>query len=243
MADGTSVRWVSVVTAVHPGRAQHLVEAFASLLAQAMPRGWAWEWCVQVDGPGVLPFTSTDPRVRIEANPQRLGPAAARNQALARARGEVVKVLDADDRLTPGQLARELAVFGGQPSVGWITSRALDLLPDGTTRAVDGEPPAGAIDRGAVVGPWRTNGRLPVHPATLAARASRLVELGGWMPLPASEDTGLLLSLEAVCPGWFLAEPGLLYRTWPGQMTAQAGYADGHGERAAAIEVRLRQLS
>ncbi len=40
------------------------------------------------------------------------------------------------------------------------------------------------------------------------------------MALPASEDTGLLLALNAVSTGYFIPDAGLLYRKWPGQSTA-----------------------
>lgn len=56
------------------------------------------------------------------------------------------------------------------------------------------------------------------------------------MALPASEDTGLLLALDAVSRGWFTAEPGLLYRKWEGQVTGQAAHVDP-AERAARVAV------
>jgi hypothetical protein len=46
------------------------------------------------------------------------------------------------------------------------------------------------------------------------------------MALPASEDMGLVLALDAVVDGWFIPEPGLLYRKWPGQATAQPAHID-----------------
>lgn len=52
-------------------------------------------------------------------------------------------------------------------------------------------------------------------------RRDLLLALGGWMALPASEDTGLLLALNTVSTGYFIREYGLLYRKWPGQATAQ----------------------
>jgi hypothetical protein len=64
------------------------------------------------------------------------------------------------------------------------------------------------------------------------------------MALPASEDTGLVLALDAVSRGWFTAETGLLYRKWPGQVTSQAAHVD-KGERQArmaVVEARARVL-
>ncbi|QEV39866.1 hypothetical protein CP978_16030 [Streptomyces nodosus] len=55
--------------------------------------------------------------------------------------------------------------------------------------------------------------------------------LGGWMALPSSEDTGLLMALNAVSTGWFIEECGLLYRKWPGQSTAQ----DAHHHEPSGV--------
>src|SRR5439155_4553800 len=170
----------------------------------------------------------------------------ARTLALAHADGEYVKVLDADDQLTPGALARDLAVLEGDRGVGWATSRALDLLPDGSTVGFDQDPDDGPVERGAVLEHWQAHDfRAQVHPATLFVRRDLLLALGGWMALPASEDTGLLLALNAVSRGWFTHEAGLLYRKWPGQATSQAAHTDTaeRDARMAVVEARSRALS
>ncbi|MGW5639197.1 glycosyltransferase family 2 protein, partial [Streptomyces sp. NPDC003832] len=212
--------------------------AYASLCEQELPDGWAWQWVVQEDGTGetVAPHVPDDTRVTFRQG-RPGGPGVARTIALAHADGPYVKVLDADDRLTPGALARDLAVLEGGSGVGWVTSRVLDLLPDGSTAGFPDDPGAGPIERGAVLDFCRANDfRAPVHPASLCVRRDLLLALGGWMALPASEDTGLLLALNAVSRGWFTAETGLLYRKWPGQATGQASHVDP-AERAARMAV------
>ena len=57
-------------------------------------------------------------------------------------------------------------------------------------------------------------------------RRDLVMALGGWMALPASGDTGLLLAANAISTGYFITEVGLLYRKWPGQMTSQAVHTD-----------------
>ncbi|MFD4178539.1 glycosyltransferase family 2 protein [Streptomyces anulatus] len=229
---------VTVMTAVHGPGAHHLPDAYKSLVAQELPDGWDWQWVIQEDGETeeVAPYVPDDPRVSFGQG--RAGRAAmARTMGLSRAEGEFVKVLDADDMLTPGGLARDLAALLANPGVGWATSRVLDLLTDGTTVGFDQDPPEGVIERGAVLEHWQAHGyRAQVHPATLIIRRDLLLALGGWMALPASEDTGLLLALDAVSDGWFTAETGLLYRKWPGQVTGQAAHVD-EGERAARMAV------
>ncbi|MFJ4619585.1 glycosyltransferase family 2 protein [Streptomyces sp. NPDC088812] len=241
-------RRIVVVTAVHAPSAPYLPEAHASLCDQELPDGWEWHWVVQEDGATdeVAPHLPVDdPRVTFRQG-RRGGPGVARTVALAHAEGEYVKVLDADDRLAPGALARDLAALESDPAIGWATSCALDLLPDGTTAGFPDDPPDGPIERGEVLAHWTANGyRTQVHPATLCVRRDLLLALGGWMALPASEDTGLLLALDAVSRGWFSAEVGLLYRKWDGQATGQASHVDPaeRAARMAVVAARARALA
>lgn len=54
-------------------------------------------------------FARADPRVRIERLPHRRGAGGARNRAMELARGEWLAVLDSDDFMHPGRLARLVA--------------------------------------------------------------------------------------------------------------------------------------
>ncbi|MDQ0991889.1 glycosyltransferase family A protein [Streptomyces sp. V3I7] len=239
-------RRITVVTAVHGPSAGFLPDAYKSLREQRLPRGWEWQWLIQEDGRSddVRPYVPDEERVTFRQG-RPGGPGVARTIALAHADGAYVKVLDADDQLTPGALARDLAALEADPTLGWATSRALDLLPDGSTRGFPGDPAPGPIERGAVLDHWAANGYLAqVHPATLFVRRDLLLALGGWMALPASEDTGLLLALDAVSRGWFTAEAGLFYRKWEGQVTGQASHVDPAERQArmAVAEARARAL-
>lgn len=231
-------RRIDVITAVHAPSAPFLADAYKSLCAQELPDGWEWNWIIQEDGQGdsVRPHVPDDPRITFHQG-RPGGPGVTRTMALAYASGLYVKVLDADDQLTPGALARDLALLEADPDLGWATSRVLDLLPDGSTAGFDGDPDDGPIARGAVVDYWKANDfRAQVHPATLFVRRDQLLALGGWMALPASEDTGLLLALNTVSRGYFTREYGLLYRKWEGQATAQASHTD-EAERDARMAV------
>ncbi|PJJ03435.1 glycosyl transferase family 2 [Streptomyces sp. 2333.5] len=240
-------RRIIIVTAVHAPSARYLPEAYRSLCRQELPDGWEWQWVIQEDGRSdeVAPHVPDDERV-IFRQGRPGGPGVARTIALAHAEGEYLKVLDADDQLPPGALARDLAALEGDRSIGWATSRAVDLLPDGSTAGFPGDPEPGPIERGAVLDFWKANGfRAQVHPATLFMRRDLVLALGGWMALPASEDTGLLLALNATSRGWFTPEVGLLYRKWPGQATGQASHTDSaeRDARMAVVEARARELA
>ncbi|BFV58731.1 glycosyltransferase family 2 protein [Kitasatospora sp. CMC57] len=237
---------VSVITAVHGPSAKFLADAYKSLNEQQLPVGWEWQWVIQQDGEtdDVASYVPDDPRISFGQG--RHGRAAmARMMGMSRVVGEYVRVLDADDMLTPGALARDLTVLTGQPGIAWTTSRVLDLLPDGSTVGFDQDPPEGPIERGEVLTHWQAHDfRAQVHPATLCVRRDLLLALGGWMALPASEDTGLLLALNAVSRGWFTAETGLLYRKWPGQSTSQAAHSEQEerAARMAVVEARAEAL-
>ncbi len=238
---------MSVLTPVLAASAAYLQATYETLRTQRLPDGWAWEWVVQEDGQtgALAELLPDDSRIRLGAG-RHGGPGVARTMALARADGSLIKVLDADDLLTPDALARDIAVLAAEPDIDWTTSRALDLLPDGSTAGFPGDPEPGRLKRGTVLQAWQDGGyRLPVHPATLCIRRSRLMALGGWMALPASEDTGLLLALDAVSDGYFIGEPGLLYRKWPGQATSQATHTDSleHAARMRIIEERAVALA
>ncbi|MFF7279667.1 glycosyltransferase family 2 protein [Streptomyces griseorubiginosus] len=237
---------ITIITAVHAPSARFLPEAYASVCAQELPEGWGWRWVIQEDGrtDEVHPYVPDDPRVTFRQG-RSGGPGVARTIALAHATGPYVKVLDADDLLTPGALARDLAALEADPALGWATSRALDQLPDGTTVAFPGDPGEGPLASGALLAHWKAHSLPLVVPGTLFVRRELLLALGGWMALPASEDTGLLLALDAVSPGWFTAEPGLLYRQWEGQVTGQPAHVDAAELKAriAVTEARARALA
>lgn len=237
---------VSVITPVYAPSAEHLIETYKSLASQELPEGWDWEWIVQEDGQTGTVAEMLPSDMRISAGSGRHGgPGTARNLALARAGGSLVKVLDGDDVLSPGALSRDIEVLANNPDVGWTTSRVLDLLPDGSTIGFDFDPPEGPLRATAVLDHWRSHSyRASVHPATLCIRRSILVALGGWMALPASEDTGLLISASVVTDGFFIAETGLYYRKWPGQSTSQDAHShpEEQSARMRLIEDRAEAL-
>ncbi|MGW4211584.1 glycosyltransferase family 2 protein [Lentzea sp. NPDC004789] len=224
------MRTISVVTPVHPPHVRYLPEVYASLRAQTLPGGWDWEWLVQHDGDdrgAVAELLPDDPRVSVSWSPSS-GSAGTRNMAAARSTGEFVRNLDADDQLLEGALERDLRVLLAHEHVGWVTSSARDLLPSGeiVSWAFD-DPAEGVLEPGWVLDSFVANEwRLPVHPATLCVRRDLLLAMGGWMGLPRSVDTGLLLALQTFSAGYFLAAPSLLYRKHPAQMTAHQVHND-----------------
>ncbi len=80
----------------------------------------------------VAGIASSDPRVTLIRNDTSGGPAAARNQAIAVARGNWLAVLDGDDVITPGRTARLQAL---------ADATSADIVADNFERiTVDGAP-------------------------------------------------------------------------------------------------------
>ncbi|MGW6935602.1 glycosyltransferase [Lentzea sp. NPDC054927] len=215
------MRTVSVITPVHSAHMRFLPEAYESLRAQELPRGWRWEWLIQHDGETEAEPSFDDPRVTFSTSPAA-GAACARNVALARSSGEFVRNLDADDLLMEGALRRDVDVLVEHAHVGWVTSAAQDLLPDGEVVSwASDDPGEGVLQPGWMLDVFISNEwRLPVVPGTMCVRRDLLLALGGWMALPRSEDTGLLMALQTVSAGYFIATPSMLYRKHGVQVTA-----------------------
>jgi glycosyltransferase involved in cell wall biosynthesis len=234
------LRTISIVTPIFNPDPDYLTAAYESVVSQELPDGWQLEWVVQEDGRSgdlerMLP---RDPRISF-GDGRRGGVALTRNLALGRSTGELVKNLDHDDVLTPGTLARDIEVLTENPDVGWTTSRVLDLLPDGTTVGFDGDPPHGRLEPGMVLNHWRAHGfRLPVHPTTICIRRPLVTAVGGWMGVPGSDDTGMIIAASVLSPGFFHSEVGLLYRKHPGQETAGL-----HHNEPVEWNTRMRLIS
>lgn len=243
------IKILTVITAVDPNRATYLPEAWESLVSQELPDDWQWEWLVQCDGvetaaqDAVRALLPTDERVSFGAS-RKGGPGIARTMALARANGQFVKTLDADDRLTPGALARDIAALQ-QRGICWSASRVLDDRNGEQSPHYPYDPPEGRLRSGSVYKAYHNGYRILVHPATLCVKYPLLIALGGWMALPASEDTALLLALDAVSDGWFNETVGMLYRRWEPQMSASAAHADPEelAARRALAERRAEALT
>lgn len=223
---------ISVITAVDPSRSAYLHETWDSLASQQLPSGWAWEWLVQIDSidpadqSTVLSQLPNDDRISVSAS-RHGGPGTARTMALARSAGHLIKTLDADDRLIEGALARDIRAHS-ERGILWSGCRVIDNNDGRHTDHynIPTNPRSGRVSSGSVYLAYRDSYRMLVHPATLCVKFGTLIALGGWMALPASEDTGLLLALDAVGDGWFINAPGLLYRRWAPQMSAMPQHSD-----------------
>lgn len=105
---------------------QYLEEAVQSALGQT----WANLEVVVVDDGSTdadtlrLLETAHWPRTRI-FHQSNAGPAAARNQAIEKTRGEYILPLDADDTIEPSYVEKAVAVLDSRPDVGCVYCKAM----------------------------------------------------------------------------------------------------------------------
>jgi Glycosyl transferase family 2 len=237
-------RLLSVVTATIPERRDTVLGCYESLINQEMPAGWRWEWVVQEDSetPSLAGILPDDARIGGWWNGVHGGSAQTRNLALARCGGSLVRVLDDDDELEQGALFQDIEALEADPSLGWATSPAVDILPDGSTCAPAEVIPPGRVERGVLFEEWKRAGGLPpVVPGTMTIRRSLLRAFGGWMALPASEDTGILMAVSSLFPGHYGEKVSLRCHKSAFQITAQEWARSEHtrAQRFGAVEQRV----
>jgi glycosyltransferase involved in cell wall biosynthesis len=194
---------VSVLTAVH-NRADHVADAVESVLGQTHRRV---EHVVVDDGStdgtvAVLrELALADQRLRVLQQDHR-GPSAARNRALAAARGELVAFLDSDDLIPRGRLERQLEYLDAHPEIDGIFGTEQLELTSGV------EPPARARVR--LAGPsycWSTI-LLPREAVLRVGAFDEQLRLG--------EDTDLSFRLAAAGVRMAAVDEVFLIRRYPG---------------------------
>jgi hypothetical protein len=147
---------VTVVTPVRNAAAT-LAEAVGSVQAQDMP---AWEMILVDDGStdegraAILDLAAGDDRLRPILRDDNRGPAAARNAAIAAARGRFIAFLDADDRWHPEKLARQIGYMEATGAVFTFTAyRRIDAAGRPLGRVgVPSRVTHGALLKGNVIG-------------------------------------------------------------------------------------------
>lgn len=129
---------VSVIVPAH-NAAESIAASLDSVIAQTYSD---WEAIVVDDASTdatAAVASGRDPRIVCLRSERNLGPAGARNMALAGARGELVALLDADDLWLPEYLTRQVARFDEARArgedVGIVCCDAYELFPDGLGKA------------------------------------------------------------------------------------------------------------
>ena len=138
-----------------------------------------------------------DGRITVVAHEVNAGPVQTFNDGLARARGEFLVRLDADDMLTPGSLSRAVAVMRRYPTVGLVYGHPLhfsgDTPPEARRKATYWTVWPG---RRWLADRCRSGFNVITSPEVLMRR-SVVDRLGGQAPLAHTHDMEMWLRLSA----------------------------------------------
>ena len=194
---------------------------------------------------------AADPRVRLVSAPVNAGPSAARNRAIAAARGEWIAVLDADDRFAPGRLDRLLAFAGNRQA-----DLAFDLIREVDAKGnpiADSKVPEITAPECWDIVRWARDNHPRGHGMNgcmgtgylkpLIRRAALNCHgLTYRESLRNSEDYALVAELLAAGGAvWVLPDPGYLYTRREGSISHRIGPA--HVEALLAFEQDFRGRS
>ncbi len=214
---------ISVITPAHEAEA-FLAGTLASVAGQTYED---WELVVvddaSRDATAQVAERFEDPRVRTLRSPTNVGPAGARNLALDHATGELIALLDADDRWLPHYLERQVALYDAEqarlPGVGIVACDAWVEGPEGRMERTYGER-FGFPDNVDLAALLRSN---TIFVSALSPRA--VVEEVGRFSTECfgSEDHDLWLRiLEAGYRCVATREPLAIYRLSEGSLSASA---------------------
>jgi glycosyltransferase involved in cell wall biosynthesis len=194
---------VSVVMAVYNGE-RFLKDALESLYAQDYD---PFEVILVDDGSSDSTPEIAQAFPLTYARQENQGPAAARNTALTRARGEFVAIFDGDDLLPPNRLTVQAGYLAENPEVSVVLGRQEWI-----------DPP-----------PWLTRdpvyGELDGIPLPSAVfRRSALDDVGGFDPtFRTSEDMDLLIRLRERNHKIVVLPDLVLYRRFHGENLSHVG--------------------
>jgi glycosyltransferase involved in cell wall biosynthesis len=192
---------VSVALPVHNCE-RYVAEAIESILAQTFTD---FEFLIVDDGStdGSLAilqrYAARDQRIQLVSRPNT-GYLVALNEMLARARGEYVARMDADDIALPERFDHQIRYLEDHPECVMVGSRVTLIDPDGAPIMVMGEALTHEeIDNALMM----AQGQLVYHPVVMFRRQV-VLDLGGYRPeYYTTED------LDLFC-GW---------RRWGGSST------------------------
>jgi glycosyltransferase involved in cell wall biosynthesis len=164
-------------------------------------------------------------RIRVLHKVNEGRPSTTRNLGLKAARGELLALLDADDRWHPEKVAKQVALFDHNPRLGLVYTAATIIDASGRTIKVN---PCSAQARGQIHGLLATRNIMVGSSAMVRARA--VVEAGYYdESLTSAENWDLWIRIARSWEVDFVPEPLTYYRVHG-------------GNRSAAVDLRQRNI-
>ena len=160
-----------------------------------------------------------EPRLVLESQENR-GPTAARNRGFARARGQYVALLDADDEYDPYFLQRTTELLDTHPSIGVVATNQYLVRRDGKCEIAFRDAAIRWLDDSATfVDYCRTRLTERCFPSNTAIvlRAKLISALGGYDPVVmGGEELELMLRWNKATRIGYIAEPLATHYDRPG---------------------------
>jgi cellulose synthase/poly-beta-1,6-N-acetylglucosamine synthase-like glycosyltransferase len=208
---------VSVLMTIY-NAAPFLAESLDSLVRQSFSD---WELVAvengSTDGSAAILRGLRDPRFQVTWLAANIGRTAALRQAFARARGEYIAVLDADDVAHPERLLKQASYLDAQPEVVLLGTWANYI--DAGGRVIDEWSPP--TEPEAILNAMGSCN--PIVHSSCMYRAAAALDVGGYPPeRPFAQDYALWLSLAGRGKLAVLAERLCSFRVVPGSMTRSA---------------------
>ncbi len=235
---------VSIVTAL-ADRSGHRLSEIHTVLAAAHTD---WEWLIQLDGSDEdggeieLPqVVMSDERVRVDSNGRRLGIAATRNRALARATAELLLNVDSDDVPTVAALDALAPVFE-DPDVGLAFGDWIEHWPDREPWRPSARFTRGRQEPGTISAIWGAERWVPLHLAGAMWRTDAVLAAGGWTATVGGSDIGLMLGVDAAWASFYVPVTTFTYYHHAGQVTASSDWQSQFDRDMRFLERRRRAL-
>lgn len=170
-----------------------------------------------------------EPRLVVVRSEHPQGLAASLNRGLDVARGRFVARLDADDVALPGRLARQLRAIVARPELGVLGTGILEFDDEGRVGRLHQLPERPQAVR------WHALFRTPFfHPTAMIDRA--MLDRHGLRydeTVGPAQDFEFWTRVLEFCEGANLAEPLVLRRLHPGQVSKRSG--EEQRERLAVV--------
>jgi glycosyltransferase involved in cell wall biosynthesis len=239
---------VSILTPTRDRAATFLPQAIASV--RALQLSVPYEHVIVDDGScdGTADYlaaeAAADPHLKIVRHRESRGVAAARNSALAAARGAIVADLDDDDLLTVAGVETRLRYLAGHPERWAVHANALRIDEEGRYLIGADVQNRACDDPAACLLLFHSSAMIP-NASTGMFRRAALLELGGWdATLSCCEDYDLWLrGLLRFGPPGFVDAIVALYRVKERSLGIDSVRSGAHDRNQQTVQTRIRALA